>query len=116
MTTSHSAPKPSHATETDWSAFDAMSDEEVIARAETDADNPPLTKAQRAQLKPVAHVTRVRWSLRLTQEQFAERFGIPLGTLRDWEQQKVVPDAAAQVLLRVIALNPDLVATAARAA
>jgi putative transcriptional regulator len=93
-----------------------MSDEEVIARAETDADNPPLTKAQRAQLKPVAHVTRVRWSLRLTQEQFAERFGIPLGTLRDWEQQKVVPDAAAQVLLRVIALNPDLVATAARAA
>jgi putative transcriptional regulator len=115
MTTSHSAPKASP-TATDWSAFDAMSDDEVIARAETDPENPPLTKAQRAQLRPVAVVTRLRWSLRLTQEQFAERFGIPLGTLRDWEQQKVVPDAAAQVLLRVIALNPELVATAAKAA
>lgn len=116
MTTSHSDPKSSRPTSTDWSAFDAMSDAEVVARAKADPDNPPLTTAQRAQLKPVAEVTRLRWSLRLTQEQFAQRFGIPLGTLRDWEQQKVVPDAAAQVLLRVIALNPDLVATAAKAA
>jgi putative transcriptional regulator len=110
MTTSHSDPK------TDWSAFDAMSDDDVIARAKSDPDNPPLTLNQRAQLKPVAVATRLRWTLRLTQAQFAERFGIPLGTLRDWEQHKVVPDAAAQVLLRVIALNPDLVATAAKAA
>jgi putative transcriptional regulator len=116
MTTSHNDPKSISRTGTDWSAFDAMSDDEVIARAKTDTDNPPLTKPQRAQLKPVAAVTRLRWSLRLTQEQFAERFGIPLGTLRDWEQQKVVPDAAAQVLLRVIALNPDLVAVAVKAA
>lgn len=94
---------------TDRAALRALTDAEVIARAKTDPDNPPLTKAQRAKLKPVSPVTRLRWSLRLTQEQFALRFGLPLGTVRDWEQRKTEPDAAARTLLKVIAANPKVV-------
>jgi len=37
---------------------------------------------------------------------------LPLGTVRDWEQGAHRPDKAAQVLLRVIARDPDSVARA----
>ena len=41
--------------------------------------------------------------LGLTQAQFAERFHLPIGTLRDWEQDHRQPDAPALAYLRVIA-------------
>ena len=37
---------------------------------------------------------RVRRSTGLSQEAFAERFGIPLRTLQDWEQGRREPGAA----------------------
>jgi len=45
----------------------------------------------------------------LLQEEFATIFGIPIGTLRDWEQGRAEPDQAAQSYLRVIARNPKAV-------
>jgi putative transcriptional regulator len=48
----------------------------------------------------------VRQALGLSQEEFAERFKIPVGTLRDWEQGRVEPDQAARAYLMVIARNP----------
>jgi len=45
----------------------------------------------------------------LSQEQFASRFGVPLGTLRDWEQGVSAPDTAARTLLRVIEHDPEAV-------
>jgi hypothetical protein len=45
----------------------------------------------------------------LSQEDFALRFHIPLGTLRDWEQGRKDPDAAARAYLVVIGRNPDAV-------
>jgi putative transcriptional regulator len=50
-----------------------------------------------------------RRALRLTQEDFAGAFHIPLGTLRDWEQGRKQSDAAARAYLRVIAREPDTV-------
>jgi putative transcriptional regulator len=48
----------------------------------------------------------------MTQEQFSATFGVPLGTLRDWEQQRVEPDATARAYLRAIAGNAEAVAKA----
>lgn len=48
----------------------------------------------------------------MTQEEFATRFHLPLGTVRDWEQGAHRPDKAAEVLLAVIAKDPDAVARA----
>jgi putative transcriptional regulator len=45
----------------------------------------------------------------MTQEEFAARFHLPLGTVRDWEQGTHRPDGPAQVLLTVIAKEPDAV-------
>ena len=58
----------------------------------------------------------VRQALGLSQEAFAERFRIPIGTLRDWEQGRVEPDQAARAYLMVIARNPRAVRKALEAA
>jgi putative transcriptional regulator len=54
----------------------------------------------------------VRKKLKLTQKEFAARFHLPLGTVRDWEQGAHMPDRAAQNLLTVIEKDPDAVARA----
>jgi putative transcriptional regulator len=52
--------------------------------------------------------------LHLTQEQFAERYGIPLSTLRDWERYRSEPDQAAQSYIEAIAAFPEGIAEALR--
>jgi putative transcriptional regulator len=88
-----------------------MTEEEINAAALTDPDNPPRTPEREKHLKPAPHqqVKVMRRALRLTQEEFAARFRIPLGTLRDWEQGKTEPDQAARAYLRVIARDPEAV-------
>ncbi|WP_370688769.1 helix-turn-helix domain-containing protein [Roseomonas sp. GC11] len=54
----------------------------------------------------------LREKMGLTLEQFAERFGLQLTSVRDWEQHLRRPDPAAHTLLRVIAKHPDAVADA----
>jgi putative transcriptional regulator len=43
----------------------------------------------------------------LTQEQFAEATGIPVATLRNWEQGRHAIDPAAKALLILIARDPE---------
>jgi putative transcriptional regulator len=52
-----------------------------------------------------AHKT-LRRALALKQEEFAARYHIPLGTLRDWEQGRCQPDQPARAYLAVIASDP----------
>jgi len=96
----------------DWRAFEAMSEEERRQAALSDSDAPPATEAQLARARRVPTVGALRMKLNLTQEEFAARFHLPLGTVRDWEQGAHRPDKAAQVLLTVIARDPDAVARA----
>jgi putative transcriptional regulator len=86
-----------------------LTEEEINAAALTDPDNPPRTPEREKHLKRVPRVKVMRRALKLTQEEFAARFRIPLGTLRDWEQGKTEPDQAARAYLRVIAHNPKAV-------
>jgi len=44
--------------------------------------------------------------LELTQEEFAARYHIPLGTLRDWEQGRAEPDQPTRAYLTLIARDP----------
>lgn len=55
---------------------------------------------------------RARGATGLSQNAFSKRYGIPVASLRDWEQGRRVPDAATQNYLRVIARIPDAVANA----
>jgi putative transcriptional regulator len=92
--------------ETNWSHLDGMTEEETDAAALGDIDNPPLTDqiAKRRTRLPQTRV--IRRALGLTQEEFAARYDIPVGTLRDWEQGRAVPDQPARAYLRAIAGDP----------
>jgi putative transcriptional regulator len=54
-------------------------------------------------------VKTIRQRLHMTQDDFAAKFGIPVATLRDWEQHRRTPDAAVRSYLLVIERSPELV-------
>ena len=93
-----------------------MTEEEIDAAALRDPDNPPRSSYAPGRLKPRPRVFVIRRALKLTQEEFAEKFQIPVGTVRDWEQGRVEPDQAAKAYLKVIAHSPGLVLEALAAA
>ena len=87
-----------------------MTYEEIDIAARSDPDAQPLTKEQLARMRRIPLARHVRIKLGLSQDDFARRFGIPVGTLRDWEQHRTKPDQAAESYLKVIAANPKAVA------
>lgn len=54
-------------------------------------------------------VKAIRAKLHLAQPEFAARYQLSVGTLRDWEQGRAIPDRPAQVLLRIIEAEPEMV-------
>jgi putative transcriptional regulator len=54
-------------------------------------------------------VREVRDRLSLTQAEFANRFGLSLRSLQEWEQARRLPDAAVLTYLQVIERNPKAV-------
>jgi putative transcriptional regulator len=60
------------------------------------------------------HLRRIRRSLGpkwfgLTQAEFAKRFGLAVGTVRDAEQGRVRPSLAMQILVAAIEIDPSLI-------
>lgn len=96
----------------DWSRFDSMTEAERHAAAVGDPDAQPLTPEDIKRMRRTPQVRVIRRALKLSQEEFAARFQIPLGTLRDWEQGRKEPDAAARAYLVVIGRNPAAVTEA----
>ena len=96
-TTSSKTPKPPR----------PMDREAVEHAARADRDAHPLPPADLARMKRTPQVKVVRRALDLTQEEFAERYHIPLGTLRDWEQGRAEPDQPTKAYLTLIARDPE---------
>jgi putative transcriptional regulator len=59
-------------------------------------------------------IKRIRGSFQLSQGQFAALLGISVGTLRNWEQGRRIPEGPARVLLQVAAKHPEAVWDAIR--
>jgi putative transcriptional regulator len=92
-----------------------MTEKEIHAAALRDPDARPWSAGELRRAKTTPGVRVIRRALKLSQEEFAATFQIPLGTLRDWEQGRKEPDAAARAYLKVIARNPSAVAKALHA-
>jgi putative transcriptional regulator len=84
-----------------------MTTKAIESAARSDRDAQPLTEADLKRMKRTAQTKIIRRALELTQEEFAVRYHIPLGTLRDWEQGRTQPDQPAQAYLTLIARDPD---------
>ena len=76
-----------------------------------DASAEALDRGQRARL-----IRRTRTTLGLSQSEFARRFRVPVGTLRDWEQARATPPDFAVAYVRVIGQHPKMVEKAVASA
>lgn len=75
--------------------------------ADFDVTSEAMDRGQRARL-----IRKTRTGLGLSQAEFAARFHVPVGTLRDWEQARATAPDFAVAYVRVIGQHPDMVAKA----
>jgi putative transcriptional regulator len=94
---------------TDWRRVDALTDEEIEEAAGSDPDALPLSDEELRKLQRVVDVRALRRRLGMSQERFATSFHLSVGTVRDWEQGRSLPDRPARVLLKLIERNPAAV-------
>jgi len=66
--------------------------------------------AARVTSVPSIDVRKIRRRLKMTQSEFASKFGLPAAVVSNWEQGRNTPDTAARVLLAVIDRHPEAVA------
>jgi putative transcriptional regulator len=81
-----------------------------IARGEADS------KSYRVFVPADVDVRAIRNALKLSQAQFAMRFGLRAKTVQEWEQHRREPEGPALVLLQVIKKEPDAVSRALESA
>ena len=84
-----------------------MTQSAIQRAALADPDAQPLSFSDLKRMKRTPQAKIIRRALGLTQEEFAARYHIPLGTLRDWEQGRATPDRPTQAYLTVIARSPE---------
>jgi putative transcriptional regulator len=85
----------------------AAPDAASIATATTTLAPATTIVALETALPPAVRDLRRR--ARLTQQEFAARLGVPVETIRNWEQGKRMPRGPARALLAVIAHAPETV-------
>jgi putative transcriptional regulator len=85
----------------------SMTPEEIEQAARQDPDARPMTSGEMKTARRVPRIKTLRRALGLTQQEFAARYRIPLGTLRDWEQGRCEPDQPVRAYLTVIAHDPE---------
>ena len=76
---------------------------------EMDANAAHATPELDAPIGETPPVRDLRRRARLTQQEFAAKVGVPVETIRNWEQGKRMPRGPARALLAVIAHAPDTV-------
>jgi putative transcriptional regulator len=82
--------------------------EEALAIADGTAD----PRSYNVHVPADLDVRAIRTGMKLSQAQFAAKFGLPAATVRDWEQNRRQPEGPARVLLTVIMKEPDAVSRA----
>ncbi len=85
--------------------FEEMAQGTADARAWMEGER----KGFKATLPDAVDVRGLRKRLRLSQERFADSFGLSVDAVRHWESGRRQPEAAARALLTVIAADPEFV-------
>jgi putative transcriptional regulator len=83
-----------------WSRVDATTEEGIETQ---------ITEDEAEAIRDAAAYSRsVRERVGLSQTAFARRIGVPVATVRNWEQGKRSPRGPARALLRLLHLRPEL--------
>jgi putative transcriptional regulator len=102
-----------------WAKVARTSEKDIAKQIASDVDSAPvftdaeLKRARRVvPLSNPRNVKSLRQRLGLSQQQFADRYGFSVETIRNYEQGHRRPVGPARVLLQVIAIEPDAVTRA----
>jgi putative transcriptional regulator len=87
-----------------------LRDGQEFSLAPVESSTAPAPIAAAAETLTASPAVRdLRKRSRLTQQEFAARLGVPVDTIRNWEQGKRMPRGPARALLAVIAHAPETV-------
>ncbi len=106
--------EPPKLTAAEAARLDAMSEDDIVAAARYDPDNPPLNAEDLERIAAARRVRAVRTRSGLSQAEFARAFHINVARLRDLEQGRTRADSALLAYLTVIDEAPDTVRRALR--
>lgn len=88
----------------DRAKVEATTEEDIRRHMIEDGEDPdaPLPDYQ-----PVPDVQAIRERFHMSQEVFANTIGVPVATVRNWEQRRTGIAPAARTLLRILEREPD---------
>src|SRR5271154_3524669 len=89
--------------------LERMTDAEITAAANEDADNKPLTRDELGKVRSARLVRQARQHSGLSQAAFARTYRINVARLRDLEQGRTQADSALLAYLTVIERDPEAV-------
>lgn len=91
-----------------------MSREHIIAipADPSDPEDRPVSQAALDRAQMGRRIRSLRTALGLSQAAFAERYGIPVANIRQYEIGRIMPPPAVQSFLKVIAAEPERTASA----
>ncbi len=99
----------------DRAKLDATTEEDIRQQMIEDGEDPD-TEPDPAKVRLVVPAAKVRDKLGLSQHEFADLIKVPIGTVRNWEQGRVMPDPAARSLLVLLWREPEAALRALRVA
>ena len=88
----------------------ATSEADIRRQTIEDGDNPDEELSENDIISP----WHIRKRLGMSQKEFADTLGIPVGTLRNWEQNRVAMEPATVALMRILAREPKAALRALR--
>lgn len=86
----------------------------VIDADPNDAEDRPVSAEGLVKAQQGRRLRRLRQKLGLSQSEFADRYGIPVANIRQYEIGRVMPPPAVRAYLAVIAAEPQITAEAFR--
>ena len=90
--------------------IDATTEENIRRQMIEDGDNPDEELSEQDIISP----WYIRKRLGMSQGEFADTLGIPVATLRNWEQNRVAMEPATIALMRILAREPKAALRALR--
>ncbi len=92
------------------SKMEATSEDDIRRHMIEDGENPDEVLSDKDVISP----WYIRKRLGMSQREFANTLGIPVATLRNWEQNRVAMEPATIALMRILAREPEAALRALR--
>ena len=94
----------------DCARIKATTEEDIRRHMIEDGEDPDAELREEDIISP----WYIRKRLGMSQQQFADTLGIPIATLRNWEQNQVMMEPATIALMRILAHEPKAALRALR--